>query len=1000
MSVSPVASSAKIQSALDNLGIPQGFIAYDTVPLLQQLVVAAGNSSDGDVTVTNPVTVSSITNPIEVNSASNITTKFRDAFENYTPGTNWNQSLASGDLVYVDGNAAAASYLVVSKSPLVADTQTTIESIPQFAMPIETGIGASMSQRTLGQEFSIEVVDTGSPIPVPADIPIVSLYQTGTTLTIDTTVPHLLSPGRAIGIANAFDTRVSYPSLVVATVTSPTQFTVTAGPGGTIPSTQSYLGIVAAATTAALPANAYANGASGVGATLTASANGAFPAQDGVALSVGSRLLVKNEVTTANNGVYVLTTAGSVSTPWVLTRAIDFDTAAEMTVVSGVPNAVAVHVTAGTAQALRKYILAASVATVGTSAVTFTDVGATGIFALSPVIFSRSRLGQAQNGISQIFENATATNASLYIRSESGDALPSGTVAGNQSATIGTTASIQIAGSVPYTYSFTPTNEFRMVVQSDRTQWSDSAVDAVAQSTNRLVRTQVCPDPTASYELRIRANNNRSLTVPGAQIITAVKSGTTTATVTTATAHGLTVGDLIVAYGTRDQTNFANLTTAAAVASVVDATTFTVVWGAAVTATTRGGFISKILGQNALPGAITQVVSTATLSTLADGTRQLTLVGSGTWAGAVIGDLVELIGVRADAVGSALLGVDGPWKVANLATTTLVLVLPFSGQRSLPADFAVTNAGGGLVRRTDLRLSYVRIFDYDRLRVEMLARPTGDIAAAAPVAVQNTPAVTISSGTVTTVSTVSAITGGGAAEDAAAGANPLVVGGVVRTAMAPTTLVAGDAARITMTAGAATVTHPYSIPEVSWQTPAPIGGIANTTTSFQIKEAAGASLCNYVTSIDLLSETLTNATDLRIREPDLTCSSQTIASNTLTVSTTHNLRIGDAVVFTASTVTGISTGVTYFVLTTPATTTITLSATRGGSTLAISGTGVTATFQKVLWQTRIPTTGRPAGQIVFPAPLRGSVNTNLLVQTATASGAGAVFLSAQGFAAQ
>jgi hypothetical protein len=983
MSVSPVASSAKIQSALDNLGIPQGFIAYDTVPLLQQLVVASGNSSDGDV---------------NVESATNITTKFRDAFENYTPGTNWNQSLASGDLVYVDGNAAAASYLVVSKNPLVADTQTTIESTAQFAMPIETGIGASMSQRTLGQEFSIEVVDTGSPIPVPADIPIVSLYQTGTTLTIDTTVPHLLSPGRAVGISGSFDGRVAYPSLVVATVTSPTQFTVTAGPGGTIPSTQSYLGIVAAATTAALPANAYANGASGVGATLTASANGAFPAQDGVTLSVGSRLLVKNEVATANNGVYVLTTAGSVSTPWVLTRAVDFDTAAEMTVVSGVPNAVAVHVTAGTTQALRKYILAASVATVGTSAVTFTDVGATGIFALSPVIFSRSRLGQAQNGISQIFENATATNASLYIRSESGDALPSGTVAGNQSATIGTTASIQIAGSVPYTYSFTPTNEFRMVVQSDRTQWSDSAVDAVAQSTNRLVRTQVCPDPTSAYELRIRANNNRSLTVPGAQIITAVKSGTTTATVTTATAHGLTVGDLIVAYGTRDQTNFANLTTAAAVASVVDATTFTVVWGAvAVTATTRGGFISKILGQNALPGAITQVVSTATLSTLSDGTRQLTLVGSGTWAGAVIGDLVELIGVRADAVGSASLGVDGPWKVANLATTTLVLVLPFSGQRSLPADFAVTNAGGGLVRRTDLRLSYVRIFDYDRLRVEMLARPTGDIAAAAPVAVQNTPAVTISSGTVTTVTT---LTGSGVAEDSATTANPLVVGGVVRTAMAPTTLVAGDAARITMTAGAATVTHPYSIPEVSWQTPAPIGGIANTTTSFQIKEAAGASLCNYVTSIDLLSETLTNATDLRIREPDLTCSSQTIASNTLTVSTTHNLRIGDAVVFTASTVTGISTGVTYFVLTTPATTTITLSATRGGSTLAISGTGVTATFQKVLWQTRIPTTGRPAGQIVFPAPLRGSVNTNLLVQTATASGAGAVFLSAQGFAAQ
>ncbi len=924
--------------------------------------------------------------PLDVSSASNITTKLRDAFENYTPGEKWIQSLGNGDLVYLDGNAAAASYLVLSKNPLVADTQTTIESVSRFTMPIETAIGLSISQRSLGQEFAVEMVDVEGSIPTPADVPIVSLYQTGSTLTVDTTVPHNLSVGRAIGIFGSFDGRVSYPSLVVASVTSPTQFTVTAGPGGAIPSTQSYLGVVLAATTAALPTNIYANGTSGVGATLTASANGAFPNQDGVTIPVGGRVLAKNEATAANNGVYVLTTAGSASTPWVLTRAVDFDTAAEMTVVSGVPNAVAVHILSGTTQALRKYILSASVATVGTTAVTFTDVGTTGIFALSPVVFSRSRLGQAQNGISQIFENTTATNASLYIRSEFGDALPSGTVAGNHSVTTGSTASIQLAGAVPYTYSFSPTAEFRMAVQSDRTQWSDSAVDTVAQSASRLARSQVCPDPSSTYELRIRASNNRSLTVPGAQIITAAKTGTTTATVVTATPHGLAVGDLIVAYGTRDQTNFANLTAAAAVASVVDATTFTVVWGSAVTATTRGGFISRILGQNALPGAIAQVVSTATLATLADGTRQLTLVGSGNWAGATIGDLVELIGVRADAAGSASLGVDGPWKVANLSTTTLTLVLPFSGQRSLPADFAATNAGGGLVRRTDLRLSYVRIFDFDRLRVEMLPRPSGDIAAATPVAVQNTPAVTVSGGTV--------------AEDAATTASPIVFGGVVRTAVAPTTLIAGDAARVTMTTGAAAVTQPYSIPEVSWQTPPPVGGISNTTTAFQIKEAAGASLCNYVTSIDLLSEALTNATDLRIREPDLTCSSQTIASNILTVSTTHNLRVGDAVVFTAATVTGISTGVTYFVLTVPATTTITLSATRGGSALAISGTGVTATFHKVLWQTRIPTTGRPNGQIIFPVPLRGSVNTNLLVQTPTASGAGAVFLSAQGFAAQ
>ena len=47
MTVSPVASSEKIQTALNNLGTPNGFIAYDIVPLLQQLVVALGNISTG-----------------------------------------------------------------------------------------------------------------------------------------------------------------------------------------------------------------------------------------------------------------------------------------------------------------------------------------------------------------------------------------------------------------------------------------------------------------------------------------------------------------------------------------------------------------------------------------------------------------------------------------------------------------------------------------------------------------------------------------------------------------------------------------------------------------------------------------------------------------------------------------------------------------------------------------------------------------------------------------
>ena len=80
------------------------------------------------------------------------------------------------------------------------------------------------------------------------------------------------------------------------------------------------------ATTTALPANTYNNGASGVGATLTATANGALSV-DSTLTVAANRILVKNEAAQANNGVYTVTQVGSAGTPYILTRATDFDTA-------------------------------------------------------------------------------------------------------------------------------------------------------------------------------------------------------------------------------------------------------------------------------------------------------------------------------------------------------------------------------------------------------------------------------------------------------------------------------------------------------------------------------------------------------------------------------------------------------------------------------------------------------------------------------------------------
>lgn len=138
--------------------------------------------------------------------------------------------------------------------------------------------------------------------------------------------------------------------------------------------------------------------------------------------------------------------------------------------------------------------------------------------------------------------------------------------------------------------------------------------------------------------------------------------------------------------------------------------------------------------------------------------------------------------------------------------------------------------------------------------------------AAMPVSVLNTPAITVTSGTITTVTTVTTLTGGAAAEDAATTSNPLIVGGVVRTAASPTTLIAGDAARITMTSGAAVVSYPYAVPEISWSYPAAAGGILNSAVAVTIKAAAAAGIRNYITSVQVQAEALTNATELAIRD--------------------------------------------------------------------------------------------------------------------------------------
>jgi len=124
----------------------------------------------------------------------------------------------------------------------------------------------------------------------------------------------------------------------------------------------------------------YNNGSSGVGATLTNAGTQVALTVDGVLMTVGKRVLVYNQTNQAENGVYTVTTVGTGSTNWVLTRSADANT-------YGVrdPNSLgyndAFFVTNGDTGAGETYVCTTTgTITFGTTAITFAQISSAQVY--------------------------------------------------------------------------------------------------------------------------------------------------------------------------------------------------------------------------------------------------------------------------------------------------------------------------------------------------------------------------------------------------------------------------------------------------------------------------------------------------------------------------------------------------------------------------------------------------------------------------------------------
>jgi len=253
-------------------------------------------------------------------------------------------------------------------------------TVTSVAATVPTGLSVSGSPITSSGTLAI-TYDSGYSIPTTASQ---TNWDTGYT-------DRLKWDGGATGLVAATG-RTSLSAAKSGANTDITSITLTTGTISTAPSAntdivnKSYADSIASginfhaacnlATITALSSNTYSNGTSGVGATLTATANGALSV-DSVSVTSGQRILVKNEASTLKNGVYTVTQVGDGSNPYILTRATDYDTSGVGT--NEIDAGDFILVLAGSTLANTSWVQQTLLPiTVGTTGITFIQFGAGG----------------------------------------------------------------------------------------------------------------------------------------------------------------------------------------------------------------------------------------------------------------------------------------------------------------------------------------------------------------------------------------------------------------------------------------------------------------------------------------------------------------------------------------------------------------------------------------------------------------------------------------------